>query len=208
MIPSCQPAVLEGGDLNPSMFRVFSSCSAIAWDIETTGLNWDHDRIATCQLFNPTVGTFVVQVGPSTPSHLFRLLEDANVMKVFHHAMFDLRFMAFHWGAKPANIACTKVSSKLLNPTESDHSLKTLLRRHLGVQIDKKEQLSDWTSRQLSASQLEYAANDVLYLIDLFDKLRDQLYARGLLDLLVGCFLHIPTRVQLDIRRYPDVFTY
>jgi ribonuclease D len=130
------------------------------------------------------------------------------VVKVFHHAMFDLRFMVSHWSARPANVACTKNASKLLDPQESDHTLKGILNRHLGVHIEKGQRLSDWTAGQLSSAQVAYAAGDVGHLIELLSRLRAKLDAAGLGDLLAGCFAHIPTRVQLDLRRYPDIYTY
>jgi len=71
----------------------FALSRRIAWDIETTGLDWRREKIGTCQLFAEAVGAVVVSVGEDRPSALARLIEDNTVEKVFHHAPFDLRFM-------------------------------------------------------------------------------------------------------------------
>ena len=115
--------------------------------------------------------------------------------------------MAYQWGAKPVNVACTKVASKLVRPAETEHSLKSLLERHLGIFIDQGQRLSDWSATHLTEAQISYAAADVAYLIDLLGVLTDEAGRAGRCHLLDACVAHIPTRVQLDILGDPDVFT-
>src|SRR5271169_6968767 len=110
--------------------------------------------------------TYVIRVNGSVPYHLRAIVEDASIRKILHHAMFDLRFLAHHWGVVPANIACTKIASKLAEPHApcEEHSLAPLLRRYLGLELDKSQQTSGWTG-ELSAEQVRYAADDVRYLL-------------------------------------------
>jgi len=98
------------------MAASFAGVARVAWDVETTGLDWHHDSLGTCQLFAGDVGAVIIRVGQEKPVRLIGLLEDPAVEKVFHHAPFDLRFMVRAWGARPASIRCTKVASKLLEP--------------------------------------------------------------------------------------------
>ncbi len=85
--------VVARGDL-PADFAEALACSPrVAWDVETTGLAWHHDRLATCQLFSGDVGVAVVSLSDVRPARLAALLENPSVEKVFHHAPFDLRFM-------------------------------------------------------------------------------------------------------------------
>ena len=123
-------------------------------------------------------------------------------------AMFDLRFMCFQWNVMPNNIACTKIASKLLSPKISDHSLKTLTSKYLDIVIDKSQRLSNWFSDDLTANQIDYAASDVIYLPELLNILEEKLKSQNLLELTHRCFAHIPTRVELDISRYSDIYTY
>lgn len=197
-------------DLGDDQFVLYKGETEIAWDIETDGLDWENGRIGTCQIHGPTAGTSIVQIGPGVPGNLLTLLESSEVTKVFHHAPFDLRFMMYHWKAKPKNIDCTKVASKLLHPSRpsSSHSLKEILHENLGVSISKAERLSEWTSETLSTSQIEYASRDVLHLIPLFYTLRAGLKECGRLDVYLKCREFLPTRVLLEVERWPDVFAY
>lgn len=188
-----------------------SACKAkvVAWDIETSGLDWRNDRIGICQLHVPNEPVAIIKVGNSPPNKLVSLLSDASVRKVFHHAMFDLRFMSYHWKVLPQNIACTKIASTLLDvENERKHSLQRVLQQYLGVVIDKNERLSNWLSAELTDEQISYAAKDVLYLLRLLQVLEHQLKSKGLLELAHACFAYIPARVRLDILGYGDVYTY
>jgi ribonuclease D len=98
------------GDLTDEAFSALSRADRVAWDIETSGLDWATERIGTCQLHSVETGTIVIQVyGDASPKRLRELLADTQVLKVFHHAPFDLRFMTAHWSVEPANVACTKL---------------------------------------------------------------------------------------------------
>lgn len=197
------------GDLPSAYLDQIRRLGVLAWDIETSGLDWRKDRIATCQVFMPTGHPIIVRINRHKPKRLMLLLADTSVRKVFHHAMFDLRFMSHNWRVAPKNVACTKIASKLLDADgKGEHSLKPLLERHLGVVINKDLQRSDWLSLELSQAQLAYAATDVIYLIPLLEVLERELESRGLLDLAHSCFDHIPTRVRLELLGYPDVYTY
>jgi ribonuclease D len=182
----------------------------IAWDIETTGLDWRSARICTVQVAT-TEEIAVVQIkDEQIPGALSRLLAAPDVEKVFHHAPFDLRFMAWAWRVQARRVACTKVLSKVLDPTtpEGEHSLKPLLERYLGVHISKDEQRSDWTAETLRSDQVAYAANDVRYLLALFDAMAERARYLGIWELASASFNYLPTRITLDLRGPGDVFAY
>jgi ribonuclease D len=134
----------------------------VAWDIETSGLDWRSERIGTCQLYAPGQPPCLVQLRGKLPERLRLLLNDPEVTKLFHHALFDLRFMAHHWKATPQNIICTKIAAKILNPSGKGHSLASLVGRYLNVTLDKRLQTSDWLAEQLTPEQIQYAVRDVL----------------------------------------------
>lgn len=199
------------GDLPEEMLVAFVSASRVAWDVETTGLDWRHDRLATCQLFAEEAGTTVVMVSDQKPLRLVALLEDPAVEKVFHHAPFDLRFMIHAWQARPMSIRCTKVASKLLEPDAPNeaHSLQQLTARHLGVALLKGSvRTSNWLAPELTAEQLAYAASDVLHLPALLDVLCNALRKAELSQLYEECCAFLPARARLELGQYPDVFAY
>ena len=204
-------AQVQYGDLPEELAGAFAGSRLVAWDIETSGLDWRTDRIGTCQLFAEDVGVVVVSVGDSRPARMLALLEDPGVEKVFHHAPFDLRFMVRAWEVRPSAIRCTKVASKLLDPRAPNdvHSLQNLALRYLGVSLTKGQvRTSDWTSRQLSPEQLAYAVGDVLHLPALLAVMSKALRATGRADLYDACCSFLPARVMLEVGDYPDVFAY
>ncbi len=179
----------------------------LSWDIETTGLDWRTDELATIQIHDRGSVAFV-QHPDERPARLRALLESSETPKLLHHAMFDLCFMASKWGARPANVACTKIAAKLLRLPSSDQSLAPLVNRYLGVALDKSRQTSDWMAPSLSDEQIAYAAGDVWYLEDLMASLRDELEGHGRWTLAEACFAHLPTRVALEIGGFGDVYVY
>ncbi|SOC50166.1 ribonuclease D [Blastococcus aggregatus] len=205
------PVMLRHGDITTEDLTLVLSMRSVAWDIETSGLSWAQDSIGTCQLHLPHHGTLMVQMeDKKVPDRLAAVLSDPDVTKVFHHAMFDLRFMAHQWQVRPASVACTKIASKLRQPyaDNSENSLQRVLWERLGVRIYKDQQVSDWLAPQLTNDQLRYAAADVEHLLPLYRALRSDLRAHGLSDLYDRCVAHLPTRVDLEIGGFGDPFTY
>ncbi|MDN3496781.1 ribonuclease D [Planococcus sp. APC 4015] len=182
----------------------------VAWDIETTGLNWRSDHLATCQLAIADEVVLVQLERGNVPKNLRSLLLADGTRKVFHHAPFDLRFMSFQWHVRPVNVACTKIAAKIVRPNlpREEYSLKETLAANLGVHIDKSERLSDWSQVTLSASQRAYAASDVAYLSRLLSVLEERAATTGKSHMLSESFAYLPTRVELDLLGAEDVFSY
>lgn len=198
------------GDIDDEWMQLVHDAGSVAWDIETTGLDLYAAHIATCQL--AAAGRIaVVQVDPrGNPSRLSALLQNRVVRKVFHHAPFDLRFMTHHWQIEAANVACTKIAAKVVDPRRdrATYSLRPLLERYLDIVIDKSEQRSDWARANLSSEQIAYAATDVKHLQLLLDTLLRRAEEQGLLGLVQSSFAYLPARVQLDLLGAADVYAY
>lgn len=211
MANTARPPDLYQDDLPERAASAYRRAGRIAWDVETTGLDWRTDHLALCQLFSPSVGVSIIQVGDTIPPNLASLLSDTAVQKVFHHAPFDLRFMVSQWHVPVGSVKCTKVASKLLCPAapNREHSLAFLVEMHLGIKLSKGSvRTSNWESVELSPEQLQYAANDVLYLIPLLHRLERGLLDLGRIDLHEDCCRFLPSRVQLDLLEAPDIFAY
>jgi ribonuclease D len=206
-----QAIPLLKGDIGEDLLEAYRAAGHVACDIETSGLNWRDARIGTCQLFAPEVGAAIVQTNGEVPQLLCRLLSDEAVLKVFHHAPFDMRFIGWHWKTSITRVACTKIASKILEPDlpKEQHSLQALLRRHLDIDISKEaERVSDWLAKDLTPAQVAYAATDVFYLLPLLQVLEKRLTGVDLHSLFERCLQHLPTRVELDLRGYGDVYLY
>ncbi|MFA5643201.1 MAG: hypothetical protein WC949_01445 [Candidatus Paceibacterota bacterium] len=208
-IPSVKDIVLCQDDISDELLSVFSRSKTIAWDIETSGLDWRTEKIATCQIYALGGPAAIVRMGESKPKNLCSLLCDGSVKKIFHYAMFDLRFMSSHWKVEPKNIACTKIAIKLLDPGHfRKHGLKNLLKDMFQIEIDKTQCLSNWFAEELSQDQKDYAVNDVIYLIQLLEKLESELEDQNLLDTEYECFAALPLMVKLEVDGYNGMYDY
>lgn len=205
--PISTPAVRHG-DLTPDDLDAIRQARLVAIDTETTGLQWDADRLVMVQLMAPGQPAVLVRLGEQRPELLISLIEDPDVAKIFHYAMFDLRFMSATWGIRPATVRCTKVCAKLVRPHEPAHSLAWLVHHYLGVQLDKSEQCSDWTAETLSPSQIAYAVRDVQFLLPLMAQLRAELLTARRWDVAKACFAFLPVQLEIDRLGVDAVFRH
>ena len=146
-----------------------------------------------------------------TPPNLMRLFNDQNVQKVFHFAITDVAFIKTSLNIEVKPFCCTKVMSKLIRTYTQDHGLKDLILEVHGKQINKEQQQSNWGDSDLSQKQLEYAANDVLYLIKIYRKLVEMMNSRSklksginILELNQKAQSFLPGLVELLINGYGD----
>ena len=187
----------DGLDLGP----------VVAIDCETMGLNPHRDRLCVVQLSGGDGNAHLVQVakGQTSAPNLAALLENPEVLKLFHFGRFDIAAMYNAFGALAAPVYCTKIASKLIRTYTDRHGLKYLLQELLSVDISKQQQTSDWGASNLSDAQLDYAASDVLYLHRLREALNVRLAREGREDLAQSCFDFLPTRARLDLAGWPEM---
>jgi ribonuclease D len=185
---------------------------AIAVDTETMGLRPERDRLCLVQLSAGDGECHMVRfrgAGEAAPN-LVRLLSDPTTLKIFHFARFDLAMLRRHLGVDCRPVYCTKIASKLARTYTDRHGLKDLCQELLGIDLSKQMQSSDWGARELSEAQLSYAANDVLHLHRLRERLDAMLEREGRTALAAACFEFLPRRVELDLAGWPDadIFAY
>ena len=184
----------------------------VAIDCETMGLNPKRDRLCVVQLSSGDGHAHLVQVakGQIAAPNLCRMLEDPNVLKLFHFGRFDIAAMMAAFGVLTAPVYCTKIASRMSRTYTDRHGLKNLLQELLSVDISKQQQSSDWGAEQLSKAQVEYAASDVLYLHRLRERLNEMLIREGRMELAQSCFDFLPTRAELDLAGWSesDIFAH
>ncbi len=178
----------------------------VAIDCETMGLHPHRDRLCVVQLSAGDGHAHLVQVAKDQTDapNLSRLLEDPEVLKLFHYGRFDIAAMYNTLGALAAPVWCTKIASRLVRTYTDRHGLKALTQELLGVDISKQQQSSDWGAETLTDAQMAYAASDVLYLHRLRDALTAMLDREERRDLAEACFDFLPARAVLDLEGWPD----
>lgn len=187
----------DGLDLGP----------VVAIDCETMGLNPHRDRLCLIQMSGGDGNCHLVQVakGQQTAPNLCAMLENPDVLKLFHFGRFDIAALQKAFGVTTAPVYCTKIASKLVRTYTDRHGLKNLLQELLGIDISKHQQQSDWGAADLSDAQLDYAASDVLYLHQLKDALDARLTREGRNDMAQACFAFLPMRAKLDLAGWPEI---
>jgi ribonuclease D len=178
----------------------------VAIDCETMGLNPHRDRLCLIQMSGGDGNCHLVQVskGQTAAPNLQRMLEDPNVLKLFHFGRFDIAALYHAFGVTTAPVYCTKIASKLVRTFTDRHGLKNLLQELLSVDISKFQQQSDWGADTLTEGQLNYAASDVLHLHQLREALNVMLEREGRSAFAQACFDFLPTRAKLDLAGWPD----
>lgn len=198
-------------DLSPELRDVYLDAVAIAVDTETMGLNHLRDRLCLVQLCNPEGEASAVRIqrGQTEAPNLKAVLEATSALKIFHFARFDLATLQQNLGIRVQPVFCTKIASKLARTYTSKHGLKELVQELVQVELDKSAQSSDWgNAHNLTSEQLNYAANDVRYLIPVHRILIEMLQREERWDLAQQCFTCLPTMVNLDLMQYQGLFEH
>ncbi|MEL6370452.1 MAG: ribonuclease H-like domain-containing protein [Pseudomonadota bacterium] len=179
----------------------------VAIDSETMGLNPHRDRLCVVQLSNGDGHAHLVQLDRNTyeAPRLKALLEDAQVLKIFHFARFDVAAFMQWLSVTTAPVYCTKIASKLSRTYTDRHGLKDVSRELAGVEMSKQQQSSDWGADELTSAQIEYAASDVLHLHEIKEKLDAMLAREGRTTIAQACFDFLPARAALDLAGWDEV---
>ncbi len=177
----------------------------IAVDGEFMGLNVRRDPLCLIQLSSGNLDAHIVQFNRTDYSapNLVKLLNDEKITKIFHYSRADLAHIKYYLKTDVNNILDTKICSKLSRSYSDNHSLKTLIKEFINIDISKQFQNSDFGG-ELSAAQLKYCANDVIYLHKIHDELYNILKRENRVKLYEDCLKFLKTRVDLDLALFKE----
>jgi ribonuclease D len=171
------------------------------------GLKPYRDRLCLIQLSAGNGEVHLVQFakGQYEAPNLKKLLSNPEIEKIFHFARFDLAIIKYYLGVSCTPVYCTKMASKLCRTFSDKHGLRELCKELLNIELNKEKQSSDWGTEELSQEQQAYAANDVLYLHQLREKLDAMVAREGRQDILHDINGFLNTRAELDLLGWRDV---
>ncbi len=180
--------------------------NAIAVDTETMGLNHQRDRLCVVQLSSGDGTAHLVQIakGQKNAPNLEKILTNKNIIKIFHFARFDVAKLKEAFGIDTSPVYCTKIASRLCRTYTDRHGLREVCRELTGIDLNKQQQSSDWGADELTEEQKKYAANDVLYLHQIMEKLNEILIRENRMELAQKCFDFLPVRADLDLTGWND----
>ena len=188
--------------------------NSIAIDTEATGLQIpERDKLSLIQICDEKGNVYIVQPDKKTykAPNLVSVLENDKILKIGHFLRFDKSGLEFFLKCKMKNIFDTKIASKIVRTYTDAHGLKNLVQEFCNKSLDKRQGSSDWNKDidDLSNKQLEYAANDVIYLHKIKSELEKMLKRENRLELFENCIRFLDTRIKLDQNGFKfDIFEH
>ena len=200
------------GDISKEIASSFKESVAI--DTEATGLKIpERDKLSLIQICGPNSDVYIIQ--PDKKSYqapnLISVLENKDIIKIGHFLRFDKSAIEYFLKCKIQNIFDTKIASKCVRTYTDQHGLKNLVYEFCNKNLDKRQGSSDWNKdlNELSDKQLDYAANDVIYLHKIKAELEKMLVREKRMDIFKKCLVFLDTRVALDQSGFKfDIFEH
>jgi len=179
--------------------------NTIAVDGEFMGLNVQRDPLCLIQLSSGNSDAHIVQLNRDTYAapNLIKLLTNKKIIKIFHYGRADMAHIKYYLKTDVENILDTKLASKLARSYSDSHSLKTLIKEFINIDVSKQFQSSDFGG-ELTPAQLKYCANDVVYLHKIHDELNKMLIRENRIELYEDCLKFLKTRVDLDLASFKE----
>jgi len=179
--------------------------NVLAVDGEFMGLNVRRDPLCLIQISSGNSDAHIVRFDRKNykAPNLVKLLNDKNIAKIFHFGRADIAHIKHYLKTDTNNIFDTKIASKLARSYSDNHSLKTLIKEFINIDISKQFQNSDFGG-DLTPSQLKYCANDVIYLHKIHDELNKILIRENRIELYKNCLKFLKTRVELDLALFKE----
>ena len=199
-------------DITSEIAKSFKN--SIALDTEGTGLQIpERDKLSLVQLSDLNGNVYIIQPNKKTykAPNLVSVLENDKILKIGHYLRYDKSALEFFLKCKMKNIFDTKIASKIVRTYTDAHGLKNLVQEFCNKSLDKRQGSSDWNKdiNDLSDKQLEYAANDVIYLHKIKSELEKMLIRENRMDLFKSCINFLDTRVELDQSGFKfDIFEH
>ncbi len=177
----------------------------LAIDGEFMGLNVGRDPLCLIQISSGKSDAHIIQFDRKNykAPNLIKILNDQNITKIFHYGRADLAYIKYYLKTDTNNVLDTKIASKLARSYSDNHSLKTLIKEFIKIDISKQFQNSDFGG-ELTQEQLKYCANDVIYLHKIHEELNKILIREKRIDLYKDCLKFLKTRVELDLALFKD----
>ena len=179
--------------------------NVLAIDGEFMGLNIRRDPLCLIQISSGNSDAHIIQLDRSSYNapNLKKILNDESITKIFHYGRADMAHIKHYLKIDTNNILDTKIASKLARSYSDNHSLKTLIKEFINIDISKQFQTSDFGG-QLTEAQKKYCANDVIYLHRIHDELNKILIREKRINLYKDCLKFLKTRVDLDLALFKD----
>lgn len=161
-----KPELIDSSSQLDKLLEQLDHESIIAVDTEFQRETTYYPHLALVQIATDTIVACIDPLAFDAKPVLQKILLSTNTTKIFHSCSQDLEVLFYYLGETPENIYDTQIANALL----TDHhqiGYASLVENELGVQLDKSQTRTNWLQRPLTAKQIQYAGDDVLYLYQL-----------------------------------------
>ena len=155
--------------------------SIIGLDTEFIRESTYYPQLALIQL-SDNINTYCIDVLAIENNNLIaELLYNKDIKKVIHASKQDLEVLNYYFKCYPQNIFDTQIAYNLLT-SDISISYSNLVKKYLSVELKEGSWRTDWLKRPISEEKIIYAANDVKYLIKLYEILNTKLHEINRID--------------------------
>jgi ribonuclease D len=170
---SSEPVWIETPESFQEMLKDIHQQNIIAIDTESNSLYVYHEQVCLIQISTFDKDYLIDSLTLKDISDLGGIFASPDIEKVFHAAEYDLIGLTRDYQFKFANLFDTSIAGRILGYQRL--GLDSILKEYFDLVIDKKYQRANWGKRPLTPEMLAYARMDSHYLIDLRNKMKDQL---------------------------------
>lgn len=162
----------------------------IALDTEFIREKTYYPKLALLQIANCEHCTCIDPISIENLNPLISLLQNQKIIKVFHAAKQDMEILFQLFGQLPVSVFDTQIAAAILGHG-GQVSYAQLVESTLNIKLDKTQTRTDWMKRPLSNKQIEYAENDVKYLVKIYPVLLQSMEETGKKNWLDNDFLSL-----------------
>jgi ribonuclease D len=166
--------LIDSDDSLLEICKRFSGSTWLAIDTEFEREKTFYPELCLIQVANSSEVAVIDPLSLGNLQPLFDLLYDVSITKVFHAARQDLEIFFNLQGAIPQPLFDTQIAAPLIGYDEQ-MGYANLVNKMLGIELSKAYTRTDWKRRPLQEAQLQYAADDVIYLGQLYTLMLDRL---------------------------------
>lgn len=158
----------------------YNTISLLAVDTEFMRVKTYFPKLCLIQLATETELVCVDPLAIDDLSSLSNLLTAPNILKILHAASQDIEAIVHELDILPAPIFDTQIAINVMGEHDNLMSYQEMIDRYQGIHLEKDQARTQWDHRPLSPRQIEYAYDDVRYLINCYEILEYQITDKDL----------------------------
>ena len=155
---------------NDTLYKFYNQCineKVLAFDTEFIRENTYYPSLCLIQIAGSDFASAIDPLSGVDLSIIWKLLENKNILKVFHAARQDIEIFLNLTGKIPYPIYDTQIAAMFCGLGDQI-GYEGLVNKFLGLSVNKELQFTNWLQRPLSKNQIEYAISDVTHLIKIY----------------------------------------